>query len=150
MAAWLSSAGPIFYEGVTADPGPYAGLVAYLESVNAAESLRVLRLRQFLWDAYLTPGATSIGGISAMPSMHVAIVTLLTLLGFSVNRWLGWAYATFAGLILVGSVHLAWHYAIDGYLAILGTILIWVVSGRIVRAWRERTGVRDDRLRRTG
>lgn len=136
MAVLLSSAGPIFFSGVTDHPDPYRALMSYLYSVDAVQELRVLRLRGFLWESYLSPDAGSLGGISAMPSMHVAIVTLLTLLGFSVNRWLGWAYAAFATIIVVGSVHLAWHYAVDSYVAIAATIIVWVVSGYVVRWWR--------------
>jgi hypothetical protein len=136
MATLLSSAGPIFFSGVTDHPDPYRALMNYLHSVDAVQELRVLRLRAFLWQSYLSPDSGSLGGISAMPSMHVSIVTLLTLLGFSVNRWLGWAYAAFAGIIMVGSVHLAWHYAVDSYVAIAATVAVWVVSGRVVRWWR--------------
>jgi hypothetical protein len=39
---------------------------------------------------------------------------------------LGWGYLA---LILVGSVHLAWHYAIDGYVSILAVLLIWRAAG---------------------
>lgn len=136
MAALLSSAGPIFFSGVTDHPDPYRALMSYLHSLDAVQELRVLRVRQFLWELYLSPDAVSLGGISAMPSMHVSIVTLLTLLGFSTNRWLGWVYAGFATVIVVGSVHLAWHYAVDSYVAIAATILVWLASGRVVRWWR--------------
>jgi hypothetical protein len=35
-------------------------------------------------------------------------------------------------MILVGSVHLGWHYAIDGYAAIIGTWAIWWIVGRLL------------------
>lgn len=28
-------------------------------------------------------------------------------------------------MILFGSVYLGWHYAVDGYVAIIGVLLIW-------------------------
>jgi di/tricarboxylate transporter len=57
--------------------------------------------------------------------MHVAIAGLLCMASFKVHRLIGFAFLAFLILILVGSVSLAWHYAVDGYAAILLTALIW-------------------------
>jgi hypothetical protein len=35
-------------------------------------------------------------------------------------------------VILIATVHLGWHYAIDGYVGILGTLLIWRLTGRLL------------------
>jgi PAP2 superfamily len=67
-----------------------------------------------------------------MPSMHLATSFSFVLLGFSVNRRLGTVSSVFAALIFVGSIHLGWHYAIDGYVAILGTWAIWWIVGRLL------------------
>jgi hypothetical protein len=71
--------------------------------------------------------------------MHVGSATLLALFGWRLNRAAGIALTIFAVLIMLGSVHLGWHYAIDGYVAALGTTLIWFITGRL-RSLRE--GVR--------
>ncbi|AZI35430.1 hypothetical protein NT2_09_00850 [Caenibius tardaugens NBRC 16725] len=39
----------------------------------------------------------------------------------------------FFAIILIGSVHLAYHYAVDGYAAIIATAIIWIVAGRAAR-----------------
>jgi hypothetical protein len=45
------------------------------------------------------------------------------------SRLLSCGFAIFGVLILIGSVHLGWHYAVDGYAAILGALAIcWVVE----------------------
>jgi hypothetical protein len=46
---------------------------------------------------------------------------------------LGRAFLAFLALMLLGSVHLGWHYAIDGYAGIAGTIVLWWGCGRLLR-----------------
>lgn len=130
-AMLLSSAGPVYYPQFVDGPDPYAPLMEYLRGVDGSHGLMALAAQDALWASYADPTAEAIGeGISAMPSMHVSMVTLCALIGFKVNRWVGWAYAAFALAIMVGSVHLAWHYAIDGYVSIAATWGLWWVSGR--------------------
>jgi TRAP-type C4-dicarboxylate transport system permease small subunit len=64
-----------------------------------------------------------------MPSLHVALAVLYPLVGFRVNRWLGVAFVLYAFLILLGSIHLGWHYAIDGYVSAIAVIAIWKLVG---------------------
>jgi membrane-associated phospholipid phosphatase len=64
-----------------------------------------------------------------MPSLHVAIAFSYVLLGAAIDRRLALAGGVFTALILIGSVHLGWHYAIDGYFSILMTWLIWRAVG---------------------
>ncbi|MDN3683797.1 hypothetical protein QW180_05815 [Vibrio sinaloensis] len=41
-----------------------------------------------------------------------------------------WLYVV---AIQIGSVHLAWHYAIDGYLSIVLTLILWKLCGVLAR-----------------
>jgi hypothetical protein len=127
-AIGLSSAGPCFY-GLLYPGDPYAPLMSYLRSVDELYPIWALPTQDMLWANYES-NSTGLGsGISAMPSLHVALATLNALLLSRLSRSagiLGWAYLA---LILVGSVHLGWHYAIDGYVSILAVMLIWRVAG---------------------
>jgi hypothetical protein len=129
LAMLLSSAGPCYFGRVTGLPDPYAPLMAYLH--QAAEHVPVwsLKVQEMLWDNYVGHGTMLGSGISAMPSMHLAIATLMALLGWRINRWVGIGYTAFAAVILVGSVHLGWHYAIDGYVSIVAAIAVWHATG---------------------
>lgn len=82
------------------------------------------------------------GGIAALPSMHNALSTLFLcfLLGFS-RRWL-WLALPYAALILFGSVHLGWHYAIDGVVGIVLAFLMWRIAGPIADAGLARQPMR--------
>lgn len=142
-ATLLSSAGPVFFARVTgAEVDPFAALVAHLHAVDASGlEIKALWGHEYLWEAYTEGDPRLFAGISAMPSLHVSTATLMAILGFKTNRWLGGLYALFALIILIGSVHLAWHYAIDGYVAIVATLGLWWISGVIVRWWRARTGL---------
>ena len=72
-----------------------------------------------------------LAGISAMPSMHVASSVLMALYASTHARWAGWAMWTFAALIMIGSVHLGWHYAIDGYFGAVIAWCAWVIGRRL-------------------
>jgi hypothetical protein len=123
IAACFSSAGPVFFEDIGLG-GYFGALNAYLDSVNAAAPLASHLAKETVWNGYAAGGA--VASISAFPSMHVASSALITLFAFSYARWAGWVMAAFTALILIGSVALAWHYAVDGY----GGIAIAYVSWR--------------------
>ena len=54
--------------------------------------------------------------------------------------WRGLAWAFFA-LISIGSVALAWHYAVDAYFSVAGVYAIWRLSDRIVGSDESRKAV---------
>lgn len=133
VAIALSSAGPCYYERVTGLQDPYRPLLAYLHEVVQRYPFCPEDIQEALWRTYRAGGAHIVGGISAMPSMHVAEAVLFAILGWKANRCLGMALTVFALITLVGSVHLGWHYAIDGYLAAVAVVPIWLLGGWIAR-----------------
>lgn len=133
LAVAFSSAGPVYYERVTGQGSPYAPLLLYLAEVHKVEGLGASLLQDRLWYSYLAQDLNPFTRISAMPSMHVAMTTLYTLVGWHTNRVLGVAFGMYTVVVLLGSVHLAWHYAVDGYLSLMLVPIIWWVAGKIAR-----------------
>ena len=139
-AVALSSAGPVYYAEVTGFPSPFASLMEDLRMMDAElraagdfSKIWALDVQDRLWDVYAN-SKTGVGaGISAMPSMHLATTALMTFHAFQLNRWLGWFMTAFLVVMLVGSVHLGWHYAIDGYVVIPAAYGLWRLSGWAVR-----------------
>ncbi len=135
MAILLSSAGPVYYANVTNTASPYWPLFDTLDAFDQISPVWALDLQTTLWSNY-ADGATDLKtGITAMPSMHVAVAVQLALLGWSYNKAAGIALTAFAVIIQIGSVHLGWHYAIDGYVSTMCVIAIWYGVGRGLR-WR--------------
>ncbi len=129
LATLLSSGGPVYYGRLTGLPNPFVPLLDYLHAANEVGVVWAVKVQESLWQAHVD-GTYDLGrGISAMPSIHVSAAVLFALLGWRVDRRLGIAFTVFAAVIMIGSVHLAWHYAIDGYLSIVLTILIWRLCG---------------------
>ena len=73
------------------------------------------------------------GGISAMPSMHVALATLIGIAGFQRNRAWGIVLSSYAFLIWIGSIFFGWHYFVDGPVATLMILAIWKASAPLAR-----------------
>ncbi len=131
LAILLSSAGPCYYGAVTGLADPYAAQMAALSAIDATAPLRAFQYQEILWSIYESP-SLGLGGISAMPSMHCATSFLLVLLAWN-KKILRYAALAFFGFILITSFMLAWHYAVDGVLAVPIAMAGWHLSGFILR-----------------
>ncbi|WP_232796500.1 phosphatase PAP2 family protein [Roseovarius salinarum] len=130
LAIAFSSVGPVYYAPLGFGDA-FAPLMERLHAINAETPIWAVKVHAMLLDGYLNDGPVK--GISAMPSMHVACAALLAFHGFTVRRWIGWALAGFLVVIQVGSVHLAWHYAIDGYFGIVIAGACWLAARAVAR-----------------
>jgi hypothetical protein len=138
LAMWLSSAGPCFFAQLYPDlANPYAGLMEYLYAANDQAAVFDLPAQEFLWQAYQGHAPVPFSGISAMPSMHVSLAFLFLLLGWNYGRAQKIFFSLFLACTIIGSIHLGWHYAADGYLSILTTLPIWWAAGKIVALYRK-------------
>ena len=134
VAIALSSAGPCYYTEVVGAPNPYVDLLSHLATVDQTRPLAALDVQSILWTDYTGLAEDGIEGISAMPSLHVAMATLMALLYFRVHYLAGLASTAFGVLIFLGSIMLGWHYAVDGYLAAVLVVPLWWISGRVQAA----------------
>ena len=126
LALALSSAGPCYYEVFYGE----ATFRPLTERLDAIGDLNARVLQDYL---LASRGVESIGsGISAMPSVHVAMTVLLVLMMRDrfAWRWPTWLAAAYLATILIGSVHLAWHYAADGLRSLVLVPLLWFALGR--------------------
>jgi hypothetical protein len=127
IALLFSSVGPCFYEVFYGLPR-YADLMAYLHAANHDFPIWSLSSQVYLLKA--NNGLQLGAGISAFPSMHIAAVMLNVML----CRHFQWpwqiASILFLVLILIGSVQLGWHYAVDGYFSIIAVPAIWWCAGK--------------------
>lgn len=120
------SAGPAYFTAVTGSPG-YGLLTVAL----AAHPLTATTLQRDLWSAYQHGGEGLVKGIAAFPSLHVAMPALYAASTWSRARRESWGWWGFTALTLAGSVVLAWHYAVDGYAAILLALACWWIAGHL-------------------
>ena len=131
LATAFSSVGPCYLEAFTGDR-TFAPMMAQLR--GSEEPLLAIRAMDYL---YAMHGKTAYGaGLSAMPSMHVAMAVWFVLVARAGSRssWLAIAAALYALVIFVGSVHLGWHYAADGILSALVVPAVWRLSQLFVDA----------------
>jgi hypothetical protein len=135
----VSSAGPIYYTRVTGLRDHYVELLGRLRVVP----LEASRLQTLLWETYVHPNPSFAKGIAAFPSLHVAMPALYAVSTpprWRVVRWL-WILMTL--MTLVGSIVLAWHYAVDGYAGILLALGCWWIAGRSAGAAARPIGVTE-------
>jgi hypothetical protein len=144
LAIILSSAGPCFFENVTYK-STYAPLMNYLNTAYITHHIPALEVQNSLWQKYQDQKIALGAGISAMPSIHVATAFLFMLLGWSRNNILGCFFTIFYVLIFLGSIHLSWHYAIDGYGGTIVALFMWGFAEKLIKAqnklWDDAHGI---------
>lgn len=137
LGAWLlASAGPVYYDVFQAGPPRFADLLSRLQQLDAegvasGSGFNVPAFQQALLHAQASGRFAPAGGISAMPSMHVAMAVLFAIGAGHASRLLAglaWAYAL---CIWIGSVHFGWHYALDGIVSAVLMAAIWWGTGAL-------------------
>jgi hypothetical protein len=124
-----ASAGPIFLDRVMPGSDAFHEMFDYLTRVHQWVGLMTFEGRELLWAAHVGHWGDPFIGISAFPSIHVSMASL-----YVVALWgSGWARvlpaSVYAVAIIVSSVHLGWHYAVDAYAGVVGAIVCWGVAG---------------------
>lgn len=126
-ATALASVGPVFYDRFYTDQR-FVGLTADLAADIHAVGQKLFI--DYLYTAAVTKAAAVGTGISAMPSIHVAVAVTVAWYLTSLGRTYALVGWTFTAIILFGSIYTGWHYAVDGYLSLIASSIFWIVLSR--------------------
>lgn len=129
LAGLFMSAGPIYYDRLLGG-SDFAELLASLEARGITESSTGV-LHERLWAAYSQSAQEFGSGISAFPSVHVAMTALFAFYITEISRrFLPVAVVTVVVFQFL-SVYLAWHYAVDGYFSIVLVAVMWALTRKL-------------------
>lgn len=148
LATWLASVGPCFV-GPMLGNSTFDAQMAYLNAANEQVPIMVLPVQEMLLDWYGKSENGLGSGITAMPSMHCAIAFLFWIAMRRISARWGAFFGVFFFVTWVSSVHLAYHYAVDGLVSLLAVAAIWWASQRIIAAWDAFLETRDQAALRT-
>ena len=137
LATIFSSMGPAFYDLINAPTNPFAAQMSFLQNLNESHEVMALGAQDMLREGYLNPASGGLSGISAMPSLHNATSTLFMIAAYRIHKTFGHVMLAFLLCIIIGSVHLAWHYAVDAYAGILIAVIMWKLSGAAL-CWQDK------------
>lgn len=127
LATAFASVGPCFLEPLMGNRR-FAAQMDYLYWADSQLPIMVLNVQERLLIWQFSDVHSLASGITAMPSMHIAMAFLFALAVRHLSRWAGYAFFAFLAVIMVGAVHLGYHYAVDGYLSLIVTAAIWRLS----------------------
>lgn len=131
FALAFMSAGPIYYDALLGTDR-FADLAEVIASSGIADT-PIGYTQTRLWESYVEGTLTATSGISAFPSVHVGMAAVVCLYLAERFRYLT---VPAIGLVLsyeIASVHLGWHYAVDGYFSVAVVCLVWFILKRQTR-----------------
>lgn len=128
-AALFSSAGPIFYDRLLGGDR-FQALTQMLRSEGARV---VLAESDAMWAGSQNAGRSLIAGISAFPSLHVAISLWIWLAARAQAARFAAAALGYFLFVWIASILLGWHYFSDGLAGAAGMMLVWWLAGGIER-----------------
>ena len=137
MATWLASVGPVVAEPILGID-TFRAQTDYLAQADAQVPVLVVPVQELLVERYFTEARSLGSGITAMPSMHVAICVLYWLAMRRVSPAAGKFFFGFMVVIWIGSVHTGYHYAVDGMVSLVATVALWSASVAVFRWWDRR------------
>lgn len=129
------SVGPVFYDRLL-------GTERFSELTNALWNSGVTQgkiglIQAHLWENHLANEQSLNIGISAFPSVHVAVAAVTAIYLGERSRLLWPVGIAFMITILFLSIYSGYHYAVDGCVSILIVFIVWRwTKGRSVVDWR--------------
>ena len=123
FAAIFMSGGPVFMDRIFGTE-EFAALTVAL-STEAEQTSIMGRMREWLWIVNVDGFRGISSGISAFPSLHVAIAAITFLYFLERSKYLILPGLAFLLFIQFGSVISGLHYAIDGYFSTLAIFAFW-------------------------
>lgn len=112
----MPAAGPIFYD--------HLGLGDRFSALKAPMETRITA--RYLWQGLTGREFNAGGGISAMPSLHIATMVWSAIV-LRKSVWFIFSVA-FTLYIFLGSVALGWHYAVDGIAGGIAALIAFTIS----------------------
>ena len=126
------SAGPVYYDRLFGTE-MYTELTERLAAAGLSGSW-FGDVQSKLWLAYAEQDQAIGSGISAFPSLHVAMATVTALYLGEKHRLLGLVGWAFFAAVLFVSVWIGYHYAIDGYFSVVAVLALhWALRRGYLR-----------------
>jgi hypothetical protein len=124
VATVFSSVGPIYMDRMYGG-AQFAPMISSLADLTFPGT-SVDALQRGLWAGLEANGGSASGssGISAFPSMHVAMASVWAVYITERSKLFAPVAIAFAAMILFLSVYTGWHYAVDGYASVCGVLMI--------------------------
>lgn len=126
-AILCSSAGPIFYDRLLGGDD----FAALAERLRSGGAWMTLRESDAMWASLASGRPGFVAGISAMPSLHVAISVWMWFAARSLAPRAAPFALGYAMFIGIASVLLGWHYILDGLAGALGMGTLWWLGGEV-------------------